>query len=192
MKITDIISKLPLKVKLNNNFTLEESFDKGTIVFVKSCEIDEDYDGESCYKVYVSALKEDLDYNTSVSIPNWRNPKNGDYELNFYEVNDITDDYDDIIYVMENDDCFDLVENFETKIPDLSWLFICSTQLQNMVDYNTTVDDPKIANMLNLAFANGFRLALRNLETLNLIEMQDIERGYMLPDQDIYDKHFIQ
>ena len=37
MKIADIISKLPLKVKLNNNFTLDESFDKGTIVFVKSC-----------------------------------------------------------------------------------------------------------------------------------------------------------
>lgn len=111
MKITDIISKLPCKVKLNNNFTLEESFDKGTIVFVKSCKIEEVYEGEACYKLYVSALKEDLEYNTSISIRNWRNPKNDQYELNFYEVNKITGDFEDTIYVMENDDCFDLVES---------------------------------------------------------------------------------
>ena len=110
MKIGDIIDKLPCKVKLNNNFTLDESFDSGTIVFVKSCEIEEVYEGEACYKVYVSALKEDLEYNTSISIHDWRNPKNDQYELNFYEVNKITGDFEDTIYVMENDDCFDLVE----------------------------------------------------------------------------------
>jgi hypothetical protein len=82
------------------------------------------------------------------------------------------------------------VEKIETKIPDLSWLFNCSSELQNMVDYNSIVSNPKIANMLNLAFANGFRLALRNIETLNLIELQDIDRGYNQSDQDIYDKHF--
>ena len=38
MKIADIISKLPLKVKLNNNFTLDD-----------------------CYKVYVSAVVKSID-----------------------------------------------------------------------------------------------------------------------------------
>ena len=190
MKIADIITKLPLKVKLNNNFNLDESFDKGTIVFVKSCEIEDDFD--KCYKLYVTALKEDLIYNTSISIHNWRNPKNDQYELSLYEANNITGDFEDTIYVMEDDDCFDLIEDDKTKIPDLSWLFNCSTELKNLVDYNAIVGDPKIANMLNEAFANGFRTALRNVEELNLIEMQEIGRGYNQSDQDIYDKSFNQ
>lgn len=192
MKIADIITKLPLKVKLNNNFNLDESFDKGTIVFVKSCELEDGYESEACYKVYVSALKEDLEYNKSVSISNWRNFKNDQYELNFYEVNNITGDFEDTIYVMENDDCFDMVETIDTKIPDLSWLFNCSTELKNMVDYNAIIDDHKIANIINNAFVAGFRLALRNIEALNIIKIQDIDRGYNQSDQNIYDKHFNQ
>lgn len=197
MKIGDIIDKLPCKVKLNNNFTLDDSFDKGTIVFVKSCEIEDwsdDAGAEACYKVYVSALKEDLEYNTTIAEHKWYNNKTGEYELNIFEFNEDkikpNGCFEDTIYVMENDDCFDIVEKIETKIPDLSWLFNCSSELQNMVDYNSIVSNPKIANMLNLAFANGFRLALRNIETLNLIELQDIDRGYNQSDQDIYDKHF--
>ena len=60
MKITDIISKLPLKVKLNNNFILDDSFDKGTIVFVKSCEIEDwsdDAGAEACYISTADALR---------------------------------------------------------------------------------------------------------------------------------------
>lgn len=144
-----------------------------------------------CYKVYVSALKEDLEYNTTVAKHNWYNQKTCEYELNIYEANKITGDFEDTIYVMENDDCFDLVETIETKIPDLSWLFNCSSELQNMVDYNAIVD-PKTAKILNNAFATGFRLALRNIEALNIIKMQDIDRGYNQSDQDIYDKHFNQ
>ena len=144
-----------------------------------------------CYKVYVSALKEDLEYNTTVAKHNWYNQKTCEYELNIYEANKITGDFEDTIYVMENDDCFDLVETIETKIPDLSWLFNCSSELQNMVDYNAIVD-PKTAKILNNAFAIGFRLALRNIEALNIIKMQDIDRGYNQSDQDIYDKHFNQ
>ena len=141
MKIGDIIDKLPCKVKLNNNFTLDESFDSGTIVFVKSCEIEEVYEGEACYKVYVSALKEDLEYNTSISIHDWRNPKNDQYELNFYEVNKITGDFEETIYVMENDDCFDLVEpklTIDSKmVSDIEKLIdgVMSVAVQTTGDY---------------------------------------------------------
>lgn len=196
MKIADIISKLPLKVKLNNNFTLEDSFDKGTIVFVKSCEIEEVYGGEACYKVYVTALKEDLEYNTTVAEHIWYNRKSGEYDLNFFEFNEDkikpNGCFEDTIFVMENDDCFDLIEDEKSKIPDLSWLWNCSSELKNLVDYNSLINDPKVANALNRAYALGFRFAMRNIEALNLIELQDIDRGYNQSDQDIYDKHFNQ
>jgi len=72
MKITEINNRLPKKVKLNKNFTLEESFYVNTILLVKGANI-VDWDGKSekCYKVFVTALAEDMDHNRSVAIADW-------------------------------------------------------------------------------------------------------------------------
>ena len=102
MKITDINkSMLPIKVKLNNNFNLDESFDVGTILQIYNYK----YDSEDCYVVNVRALSEDKKHNNSVAIPNFYNKKTGSYDLNYFQFYDdkinSNGDFEDIIYVME-------------------------------------------------------------------------------------------
>lgn len=113
MKITDLKDKLPIKVKLNSKFDLDESFDVNTKLLIKSFNIDGDYGDEGiCYKVYVTALNEDLEYNKSIAISDWYNSKTKQYDLNYYESNEpnAEGNYEDTIFVMENDDCFDLCD----------------------------------------------------------------------------------
>jgi hypothetical protein len=57
-------------------------------------------------------LKEDYEHNRRIAIPNWFNPNSDQYDSCYYDVNkqNSQGDYDDTIYVMDNDDCFDLVE----------------------------------------------------------------------------------
>lgn len=113
MKIKDLENLLPVRVKLNNNFLLEDSFDVNTIVLVKSFSLFPDDCGGNCYEVWVTSLKEDMEHNVRISIPDWRNPKTGKYDLTYYEANkpNSNGDYDTTIFVMEEDDCFDLVES---------------------------------------------------------------------------------
>lgn len=108
MKITDLKDKLPIKVKLNS----KESFDINTKLLIKSFKIDGDDGNEICYKVNVSALKEDLEYNKSVASQDWFNSKTKKFDLNYYDVHkpDENGNYEDTIFVMENDDCFDLCD----------------------------------------------------------------------------------
>ena len=63
MKILEIKDKLPIKVKLNNSFYLDGSFDSGTILLIKEIKLN----FNNCYKILVTALKEDLEHNRKVA-----------------------------------------------------------------------------------------------------------------------------
>lgn len=114
MKIKDI-KNFPCKVKLNEKFNLEESIDPGSIIQVNSCKLDFD----NCYKVLVTVQKEDIPYNISISKSDWYNSKTGNYTLDFYSANKDSlqkdGSYKFYIYVMEDDDCFDEVDDNKVK-----------------------------------------------------------------------------
>ena len=109
MKILEIKDKLPIKVKLNNSFYLDGSFDSGTILLIKEIKLN----FNNCYKILVTALKEDLEHNRKVATLEWLNKKTCEYDVSYYEYNtpNSNGDYDDVIFVMEDDDCFDLVDS---------------------------------------------------------------------------------
>jgi hypothetical protein len=73
---------------------------------------------------------------------------------------------------------------------DLSWMWHCSDNPKNVLDYSELVDDPKIAKALTTAAAMGFRAAMRKMEDLNLIEMGDIDRSPKHSDQEMWDASF--
>jgi len=73
---------------------------------------------------------------------------------------------------------------------DLSWMWHCSDDPKNVLDYTELVADPKIAEALNRAAAMGFRGALRKMEELELIEMGDIDRSPKHSDQEKWDDSF--
>jgi hypothetical protein len=116
MTINDIANNLPKKVKLNKNFKLDESFDPNTIILVKGVVLEDGWDdkGEKCYKVFVTALAEDMEYNRSVAIPTWYD-ENHQPTKTYYDVMkkalDQWGNMNDVIYVMENDDVFDVIED---------------------------------------------------------------------------------
>jgi hypothetical protein len=121
MRIIDIKDFL-IRVKLNDKFQLEESFDVGTILQLNSAIIDSYDDGWNCYRVEVTALGSDLEHNKSISVKNWRDFKTNEYNLDIFEFHkdDIkpNGDFNTSIFVMEYDDCFDLVD--ELKVPKYS------------------------------------------------------------------------
>ena len=127
MKITDIKqSNLPIRVRLTEGFTLEESYDVGSIIQINSFIKEDKYDtGGWCYAVYTTVLKDDVEYNKTISKRDWSDGK-GSYTLNWYESNsilrEIDGSYRDTIYVMEGDDFCELIENetpiIEYKIED--------------------------------------------------------------------------
>jgi uncharacterized protein YkuJ len=123
MRLLDIRS-FPIRVKLNQNFQLEESFDVGTILQLNWWKgVGEIYGADGRYfEVGVTVLKADLEYNKSIALRDWTNPETGNYDLNIYEVStknfDSNGNFIDTIFVMETDDCFDLVD--ELKIPKYS------------------------------------------------------------------------
>jgi hypothetical protein len=110
MKITDINqSQLPLKVKLNQNWRLDESIENNTIIQINSFKPDMD----NCYEVFVTVLAKDLEYNKSVCISDWYNTTKTDvWDWDFYEANsdllDINGNYNFSIYVMNDEDVFDI------------------------------------------------------------------------------------
>ena len=124
MKITDInVLDLPLRIKLNSNFTLDESFDVGTILQINAFELDGDWqdDGDKCYKVYVTALHQDLEHNKSISKSDWFNKETKNYDCDYFDCvynqkeKQDNGDFKSIIYVMEDDDCFDLITSNNDK-----------------------------------------------------------------------------
>ena len=145
MTILDIKDKLPLKVKLNNNFTLEESFDVNTILYIKGYLLDGEYDNESCYKVFVSALKEDQEHNNKIAIPDWYNDKTKKFDLTYYQCHkDTNGHFEDTIYVMDNENCFDLIEEF----PDfkfVEWIGKNSYFIETNNNWYCKADGSKVA-----------------------------------------------
>lgn len=114
MKITEISkSQLPLRVKLNKNFTLEESFDPGTILQINSFVPDI----EGCYKVWVTALAKDMEHNKSVAERNWVDEDTGYFDIDIFEANkkdiDSNGDYKDVIFVMDSDEFFDVITEYD-------------------------------------------------------------------------------
>jgi hypothetical protein len=118
MTITDI-KQLPIRVKLNSNFQLDESFDCGTILQLNDVRIELVGSVDTSYEVSVTALGSDLEYNKSVARRNWMNFETNNFELDIFEFhkNEIKSngDFKTSIYVMGDDDCFDLVD--ELKMP---------------------------------------------------------------------------
>ena len=74
----------------------------------------------------------------------------------------------------------DISENHKI---DLSWMWHCSDNPKNVLDYTELVKDSKIAESLNKAAAMGFRSALRRIEELHIIQMGDIDRNPNDSDQ---------
>lgn len=76
---------------------------------------------------------------------------------------------------------------------DLSWMWHCSCSSnpkRNVLDYSFFVDDNATASSLTIASEGGFRLALRKMEDLGLITMNDIDRKPNDSDQKKWDETF--
>jgi hypothetical protein len=121
MTITEI-KQFPIRVKLNSNFQLENSFDVGTILELNGIRTDFKGIVDTSYEVSVTALGSDLEYNKSICERNWMNFKTNNFELDIFEFH--KDDmkpngnFNTSIFVMGDDDCFDLVD--ELKAPKYS------------------------------------------------------------------------
>lgn len=84
-----------------------------------------------------------------------------------------------------------------TKNTDLSWLWHCTSNTDNMMDYGEFITDtkntklsPAIIEALNKAYVTGFRSAMRKVEDLNIITMDDIDRKPSESDQNTWDELF--
>lgn len=113
MTIKDILKlDTPIRVKINENFKLEDSIDPGFIVIINSITTGIDF-CEDCYKVDIVLSEKDFKHNVLNSDCTWY-----DLEmkpcLNYFQANlekrQHGGDYKDSIYVMEDEDCFDLIE----------------------------------------------------------------------------------
>lgn len=115
MNIVDILTQtLPIRVKLNNKFTLDDSFDIGTIIQINNAKIEYTDESGVCYVVYVTCLNQDMQHNNSIACRDWYD-KEGLPNLSYFEYNidekQANGDYKSQIYVMSNDDCFDIINN---------------------------------------------------------------------------------
>ena len=122
MKVEDLQKlQLPVRVKLTEGFTLEESFDVGMIVQINRVYFETDngeYDsGGKCYSVDAVILKSDVDYNDTIAERNWKNQKTGKWDASYFDVNepDSNGNYYEKLYVMETDHWCELVNDDETK-----------------------------------------------------------------------------
>lgn len=141
MKITDISkSQLPLRIKLNQNFTLEESFNPGTILQINSFVPD----FEGCFKVWVTALAKDMEHNKSVAERNWFDDNTGYFDIDIFEANkkdiDSNGDYKDLIFVMDIDDCFDIITEYDEpkySINDMLLVIQCIAPTFKLINKDT-------------------------------------------------------
>ncbi|MCF7796078.1 hypothetical protein K9M42_03210 [Patescibacteria group bacterium] len=77
-----------------------------------------------------------------------------------------------------------------SKEKDFSWMWHCSDEPNNILDYSKLLDNKKLSELLNKNVAIGFRTALRKMEELGLIEMQDINRKPNDDDQKKWNEFF--
>ncbi len=134
MKIKEL--NLPVRVKMNNYFNLDESVDKNTIVYIYKYEDDDD----DCYKVFFKLLKSDYEYNFAISKRNWYD-KNGDAVLNYFEANTLQKDSDgnflDTFYVMGDENCFDLIDNEKShttsEVKEKFFKFVNDVDVLNLI-----------------------------------------------------------
>jgi hypothetical protein len=121
MRIVDIIDQnlIGYKFILNENFLSEESFNPGTILFIDSFiieNIDYEFSPSFCsFKVGVRISLTDFEHNLSISKSNWYdrdyNPVLNIYEANYqkyFNGNQLIKPIETYIFVMGDDDCFDL------------------------------------------------------------------------------------
>lgn len=126
MTIKEIVDDglMGLKFSLNENFKLEESFDPKTIFFIHSVF----FESNGCFEVNISIDPEDFDYNFSIARNNWYSYENyvrtdkliniyqsqfkGYYQLNQDGEYRLIKPLLTKIYVMEDEDCFDIDLNY--------------------------------------------------------------------------------
>lgn len=115
MKITDL-KELPVRVKINENFKLEDSLDSNMIIQINNYRVDSD-DFGICYRVEVTLLASDHEHNKSVAIRDWRNPQSDQYNVDYFIANQqkrqSNGDYRDVIFVMDYEDVFDLIDSVD-------------------------------------------------------------------------------
>jgi len=76
----------------------------------------------------------------------------------------------------------------EDKTPDVSYMWHSSDEL---IKYEELIPgSPDMANACNKASATGFRLALRKLEDLGIIKMEDLDRSPNEEDKKLWDESF--
>ena len=73
---------------------------------------------------------------------------------------------------------------------DLSWMWHCSGNPKNVINYSELIDDQSLAKSLSCAAGFGFRTAMRYMEELNLIKMGDIDRSPNPADQEKWNLSF--
>lgn len=117
MRINEL-KHFPIRVKLNNNFKLEESFEPNTIIRINSCVLDETWGDSASFILNVTALKSDLEHNKSVSVKDWKNSTTGKFDIDIFDHFksnfDVNGDFHDTIFVMSDEDCFDIVDDKNT------------------------------------------------------------------------------
>lgn len=125
MKIIDIKkSDLPVRVKLTEGFTSEDSFDIGMIVQITNYKEEWDSVDGMVYEVYTTALVSDFEYNNSIADRKWYD-KNGVPCLSIFEASQSDPgrkNFETSIYVMGDDDFFEVVysrEQLEGEIEEI-------------------------------------------------------------------------
>lgn len=88
------------------------------------------------------------------------------------------------------DNSVETTDKPELPSNDLSWMWHCTDNPKNVLDYSILVNDKKLVNSLNTAASMGFRGALRKLEEMKIIEMGDIDRGVKYSDQEKWNSIF--
>ena len=73
---------------------------------------------------------------------------------------------------------------------DVSYLWHAACEDGTTLDYGELIDDKKLATLANKCAAFGYRTALRNLESLNLISMGDIDRSPVEADIEKYEERY--
>lgn len=175
--LKDIISRLKPNEKiifmLNNGETWNGEYDSSKCKFF----YDEKYDGSIYWNhvIYGDRVRIDSDQGSIKELVMEAEKK---FTVNMKEESKN----------INNSNETDEIKNYQ--INDLSWMWHCSENPKNILDYSELVTDHRITQALTIAASMGFRTALRKLEELNLIQMSDIDRVPNSNDQEIWDNHF--
>lgn len=76
------------------------------------------------------------------------------------------------------------------ELVDLSWMWHCTSDPKNVIDYNYLVEDIRMAKPMNHAAAQGARGILNKLSDLELFTLNDINRSPNKADQEMWDATF--